>query len=839
MQHRRRFIFGLVIFALLFFYLGVRVYFVFFHVGSYDGWFGEQKGIDKPVLILRTDPNGPATALQAGDEMLAINGITPRQDPSIMGFAGRVPPGTSYTMTVRRQGQELNFRLTTATNPPKPLNWPERFYLLVNLIFLLTGLFVFLAKPDDEQVWLLALMLGTAIALNTWVMPVMALGRGVEFAVSLAKILGLWSLPLLVHLFLIFPARSPLLQRWPKLTTYLYWPFYVVVLPVFGGSRLPDLLRRWYITQPPIKWLDAYYFFFLPISTVIAYLAFGLICLGINYRVANQDSRRRLRVIMLGSGSGFLMLLLVILTETLRLQKWRFSEWLELGMIGTAPLIPLSFAYAIIRHKVIPISLIIRRGVRYILVTRGTIFVESILAICCAVLYVRTFFPRWDWKMVVFSAAIGIAAWKLIDRLHRRYVAPAIDRRFFRQAYNAQQIMTELADSLRSTTNRDELLKLGATKIQAALQTEHVTILLPDEATKEYTSVYSRSHNGTSALRLAPDADLVRQLRASNQPLELDEKMYPLPASLLVPLKSKEELSGIIALGARRGDLPFSNDDKQLLQSVAAPMSFALENTRLIEQMIEDARRREELEAENEQRAKELEEARQLQLSMLPKQVPQFPNLEIAAYMKTATEVGGDYYDFHVREDGALTIAIGDATGHGLKAGTVVTATKSLFNELAGEEDLPAMLKRFSRALKKMNLRSLFMALTVARVTNNGLTITAAGMPPILIYRAAERHIEEVFLRALPLGSVTNYNYQQQTVPLASGDIVVLMSDGFPERFNPANEMLGYEQASHTLVSTAHLSSQEILTRLVQIGDEWGQNRLADDDVTFVVLKMR
>ena len=82
------------------------------------------------------------------------------------------------------------------------------------------------------------------------------------------------------------------------------------------------------------------------------------------------------------------------------------------------------------------------------------------------------------------------------------------------------------------------------------------------------------------------------------------------------------------------------------------------------------------VEAENESSAKELEEARQLQLSMLPKKLPVIPNLEIAAYMKPATEVGGDYYDFHVGEDGTLTVAVGDATGHGLKAGTVVTATK-------------------------------------------------------------------------------------------------------------------------------------------------------------------
>ena len=83
MKNNRRLILGSVFFALLIFYFGVRVYFVFFHVGSYDGWTGQQQEYGKPALVTRTDPKGPATVLLPGDEFLAINGITLRQDPSI------------------------------------------------------------------------------------------------------------------------------------------------------------------------------------------------------------------------------------------------------------------------------------------------------------------------------------------------------------------------------------------------------------------------------------------------------------------------------------------------------------------------------------------------------------------------------------------------------------------------------------------------------------------------------------------------------------------------------------------------------------------------------------
>ena len=259
----------------------------------------------------------------------------------------------------------------------------------------------------------------------------------------------------------------------------------------------------------------------------------------------------------------------------------------------------------------------------------------------------------------------------------------------------------------------------------------------------------------------------------------------------------------------------------------------------LSKQQIELERRESELRVENERRAKELEEAKQLQLSMLPKKLPQIPNLEIAAYMKPATEVGGDYYDFHVGDDGTLTVAVGDATGHGLKAGSVVTATKSLFNAFADDENIPQILERMSRALKKMNLRGLFMAMAMVKIKGGSLTICVAGMPSALIYRAATGQVEEVAIRAMPLGSISKFAYRQQTLDLSAGDCIILMRDGFPEMFNEAGDMLSDGTANKVLREIADKSPQEIINRFVQIGEQWANGRPQDDDVTFVVLKFK
>ena len=106
------------------------------------------------------------------------------------------------------------------------------------------------------------------------------------------------------------------------------------------------------------------------------------------------------------------------------------------------------------------------------------------------------------------------------------------------------------------------------------------------------------------------------------------------------------------------------------------------------------------IQIESDRKTKELEEARQLQLSMLPKELPNLPNLEIAAFMRTATEVGGDYYDFIVQENGVLNVAFGDATGHGLQAGTMVTLMKGFFTSDSSKLGLQEFMSHCSQGNK-------------------------------------------------------------------------------------------------------------------------------------------
>jgi ligand-binding sensor domain-containing protein/serine phosphatase RsbU (regulator of sigma subunit) len=244
-------------------------------------------------------------------------------------------------------------------------------------------------------------------------------------------------------------------------------------------------------------------------------------------------------------------------------------------------------------------------------------------------------------------------------------------------------------------------------------------------------------------------------------------------------------------------------------------------------------------EKESERKSFELEEARKLQLSMLPKEIPQLPHLDIAVYMKTATEVGGDYYDFHLHFDGTLTVILGDATGHGMMSGMMVSIMKSLFMSDRTNKELKPFFQNANEAIKDMQLGRLMMALTCVQISNNKIVTTNAGMPPLFIYRNNSQTIEEVVISNMPLGALKEVAYDVKEIKIDRGDTLLLMSDGFAELKNENKEVYGYKRARNSFEESAKREPEEIVSFLSEEGKRWTNDKETDDDITFVVIKVK
>jgi sigma-B regulation protein RsbU (phosphoserine phosphatase) len=318
--------------------------------------------------------------------------------------------------------------------------------------------------------------------------------------------------------------------------------------------------------------------------------------------------------------------------------------------------------------------------------------------------------------------------------------------------------------------------------------------------------------------------------------VKADSSLAYLPVIMVSAVDDIESVVRCVELGAE--DYLFKPFNPVLLR---ARLEASLEKKWLRDQQEATM---EQLDIENKRQADELERARQIQLSMLPTHPPRLARLEIAARQETASEVGGDYYDFFPQANGNLRVAIGDATGHGVASGLMVSMTKASLLA-TNETGLIALVRKINRILTEIDLGTqLNMALLLLELTdlNNGavsVRVSGGGIPPIYILRAGGG-FEEILISAFPLGVTADAAYDEVAFDLSPGDVILLMSDGLSEMFNPDREILGYGRLMTALqqIDTSSLTAAAILEQVANIGDEWAAGHPLYDDVTTVVIKV-
>lgn len=242
--------------------------------------------------------------------------------------------------------------------------------------------------------------------------------------------------------------------------------------------------------------------------------------------------------------------------------------------------------------------------------------------------------------------------------------------------------------------------------------------------------------------------------------------------------------------------------------------------------------------ADEKRRTEELEQAREFQMSLIPQNPPDFNGYEFALHMKTSTEVGGDYYDFFPQENNDLFVVCGDATGHGLNAGMMVSITKAgLFG--SDFDDPGVTTTRLNQTIKAIDLGTTRMSLNMAKFKNGSFEFTSAGMPPAYLYRGKSKVVEEILIPGLPLGSMKNATFDSELFKFNIGDALILISDGLPECVDHQNQMLDYEAVKNCVEKNGHKSAEGIKDSLIKLGDDWMDGLMNDDDITLVIIKRR
>ena len=239
---------------------------------------------------------------------------------------------------------------------------------------------------------------------------------------------------------------------------------------------------------------------------------------------------------------------------------------------------------------------------------------------------------------------------------------------------------------------------------------------------------------------------------------------------------------------------------------------------------------------EDKRKEEELEEAHNLQMGLLAKENPKRNDLDISTYIKCATEVGGDYYDFIEFEDGSLLVICGDATGHGTASGMMVSITKA---GLLGidSKDPNYIMKTLNKIIKKVDIGRLRMSLNLAHFQNGSMKLSSAAMPPIYHFEKKKNKVDEIQISNLPLGGLMTEDFTVLDKKFSKGDVLVMISDGLPEAPNKKGDLLDYEAVKNCVEENSLKSAEEIKDELVKLSDNWLQGIHNPDDITIVVCK--
>ncbi|HEY1354557.1 MAG TPA: PP2C family protein-serine/threonine phosphatase [Ktedonobacteraceae bacterium] len=263
----------------------------------------------------------------------------------------------------------------------------------------------------------------------------------------------------------------------------------------------------------------------------------------------------------------------------------------------------------------------------------------------------------------------------------------------------------------------------------------------------------------------------------------------------------------------------------------------------MAEQLVESIRKRQELAEYNariEERARieqELQTARLIQHSLLPKKLPELSGWQLAAYYQPAREVGGDLYDCFAFPDGRLGLVIGDVTDKGIPAAMVMASTRSMLRAAAQTSDSPGeVLARVNNLLYTETPERMFVTCFYGILDPADGRLRFANAGHDLPYQRAQGDVAELLARGMPLGLMPGMSYEEQEAIVGPGESILFYSDGLVEAHNPAREMFGFPRLKTLLVGISDqvplISS--LLNELEHFtGREWEQ----EDDVTLVTLQ--
>ena len=406
--------------------------------------------------------------------------------------------------------------------------------------------------------------------------------------------------------------------------------------------------------------------------------------------------------------------------------------------------------------------------------------------------------------------------------------------------------LLEVARKLGATVELDPLLEAIAAAATSVLECERATVFLYDRTANELCSRLATGIAGAplSEIRFPASAGIAGEVALSGRAINIPDAYadprfnrefdlrsgFVTRSMLSIPLSGYDGTTVGVLQVLNKHVGSFSSRDEEMAGFLGTQAGVAIQRQTLLEHF-----------AEKQRIERDLNIARTIQQGLLPRQQPTHAGFDIAGWNQPADETGGDYYDFFQLSGGGLAITIADATGHGIGPALVVAETRALFRAVARQtQDLQRTVEEVNGLLcedlpEGRFVTAFFGILTAAE---NGITFMSAGQGPLLVYSAATGTVTELPSQGLPLGLMADFGYEPAVEhPLAPGDVLVLLTDGFFEWARADGELFGEERVNDLIRRHHDRPATELIEILYRAVLDFSAGTPQYDDLTAVIVR--
>jgi putative ABC transport system permease protein len=403
-------------------------------------------------------------------------------------------------------------------------------------------------------------------------------------------------------------------------------------------------------------------------------------------------------------------------------------------------------------------------------------------------------------------------------------------------------LITEFAGSVRQAKSFPEVIQVALSTLRERTGAQTI-MLLEKVSDEEYRSdqwsipaqgfLLNRLKHSPHPLPLT-DGDFEVWLRWARE-LRPDytveiEKLGNTGARIAVPLRTKQEIVGVLLLGPPDGRDSYTASERQILSGSAELLALMIENAGLTDRAVEQ-----------EKLLRDLALAAEVQKRLLPPHPPRAGAVTLAAFTLPARTVGGDYYDFLDLGRERIGIAVADVAGKGVAAALLMSGVQASLRVISADPDVgPSQLAtRMNGFLYRSTAANKYATFFYAQVEERGRRlryVNAGHNPPYLVRRAnGTVEIVELCAGGTVLGLFPEVEYQEAEIDLRAGDLLVVFTDGVTDALNTNGEEFGDERLKDLLRRAVGAGAEDVSSKLADTMHEWIGGAEQHDDLTFVV----